>query len=108
MLTLPIKRKWFDMILAGEKTEEYRANTAYWRKRLLRASVIQRLNPEMGQNGLRLLLRNGYRKDAPSAVIELSGVTLGKGRTEWGAEPGVNYLRLHIRKVERLKCHGNT
>ena len=24
MLTLPIKKKWFDMILSGEKKEEYR------------------------------------------------------------------------------------
>lgn len=24
MLTLPIKRKWFDMIVSGEKKEEYR------------------------------------------------------------------------------------
>ena len=24
MLILPIKRKWFDMILSGEKKEEYR------------------------------------------------------------------------------------
>lgn len=24
MLTLPIKKKWFDMIVSGEKAEEYR------------------------------------------------------------------------------------
>ena len=24
MLTLPIKKKWFDMIVSGEKKEEYR------------------------------------------------------------------------------------
>ena len=27
MLTLPIKRKWFDMICRGEKREEYREPT---------------------------------------------------------------------------------
>lgn len=27
MLTLPIKKKWFDMILSGEKQEEYRENS---------------------------------------------------------------------------------
>lgn len=26
MLTLPIKKKWFDLILSGEKTEEYRTH----------------------------------------------------------------------------------
>ena len=30
MLTLPIKRKWFDMIASGEKKEEYRALTDYY------------------------------------------------------------------------------
>lgn len=34
MLVLPIKGKWFDMILAGEKKEEYRNYSPYWIKRL--------------------------------------------------------------------------
>ena len=29
-MILPIKRKWFEMILAGEKTEEYREIKAYY------------------------------------------------------------------------------
>lgn len=34
MLILPIKRKWFDMILSGEKKEEYRELKTYYHKRL--------------------------------------------------------------------------
>ena len=30
MLTLPIKKKWFDMILSGEKKEEYREIKPYY------------------------------------------------------------------------------
>lgn len=30
MLTLPIKKKWFDMIVAGEKKEEYRDIKPYY------------------------------------------------------------------------------
>ena len=30
MLILPIKKKWFNMILSGEKTEEYREIMAKW------------------------------------------------------------------------------
>ena len=37
MLTLPIKRKWFDMICTGKKREEYREPTDYWKERLFRA-----------------------------------------------------------------------
>ena len=32
-LILPIKKKWFDMILSGEKKEEYREIKSYWEKR---------------------------------------------------------------------------
>lgn len=40
MLTLPIKRKWFDMICRGEKREEYREVTEYWRKRIDSARTL--------------------------------------------------------------------
>ena len=30
MLTLPIKKKWFDLILSGKKTEEYRTHNDYY------------------------------------------------------------------------------
>ena len=33
MLVLPIKKKWFDMILSGEKKEEYRDVSPYWKQR---------------------------------------------------------------------------
>lgn len=33
-LTLHLKREYFDQIVAGEKTEEYRLITPYWIKRL--------------------------------------------------------------------------
>lgn len=33
-LTLPLKREYFEQIRNGEKTEEYRLVTPFWRKRL--------------------------------------------------------------------------
>lgn len=33
MLTLPIRKKWFDMILSGEKKEEYREIKEYYETR---------------------------------------------------------------------------
>lgn len=33
MLTLPIKKKWYDMILSGEKKEEYREIKPYYTTR---------------------------------------------------------------------------
>lgn len=34
MLVLPIKKQWFDMIVSGEKKEEYREIKPYYDKRL--------------------------------------------------------------------------
>ena len=34
ILTLTLKKKWFDMIASGEKKEEYREIKPYWTKRL--------------------------------------------------------------------------
>lgn len=33
MLTLPIKKKWFDMIFSGDKKEEYRKLSEYYATR---------------------------------------------------------------------------
>lgn len=110
MLTLPIKKKWFDMILAGEKTDEYREPTLYWERRLSNECRKQRV-PKHGF-GLRLKIRNGYGKDAPSAIITLHNIDTGFGAECWGAIPGKTYIRLHIMNVEvagdvsdRSKCH---
>ena len=37
MLILPIKKKWFDMIASGEKTEEYREIKPYYDSRFMNA-----------------------------------------------------------------------
>ena len=36
MLILPIKKKWLDMILSGEKGDEYREIKPYWTVRIMR------------------------------------------------------------------------
>lgn len=37
MLILPIKKKWFDMIVSGEKKEEYREIKPYYDSRFMNA-----------------------------------------------------------------------
>ena len=53
ILHLNLYRKYFDAILKGEKTTEYREVTPYWSKRL------------EGRHYDVIKFRNGYRKDAP-------------------------------------------
>ena len=35
VLTITVSKQWYDMIVAGEKTEEYRAIKSYWINRLI-------------------------------------------------------------------------
>lgn len=74
MLILPIKRKWFDMILSGEKKEEYRDIKPYYDTRLMDAfgmiwvgdELIRAPMPELQKNRVQLVaFRNGYGKDVP-------------------------------------------
>ena len=48
MLTLPIKGKWFDMILSGEKREEYREIKPYWISRFENAFQVVILDSGSG------------------------------------------------------------
>ena len=62
VLHLNLYRKYFDQILKGEKTTEYREVTPYWSKRLegRHYDVIQ--------------FRNGYAKIAPTMIVEFKGM----------------------------------
>lgn len=88
MLTLPIKKKWFDMICSGEKKEEYRELSAYFERRLQKY-VGQTLN---------FALRNGYSLKSPLILCQ-GIVDIGFGNPEWGAESGKLYYVLKIRAI---------
>lgn len=98
MLTLPIKKKWFDMIKSGEKKEEYREIKKYYDKRLERKVNFCKAT----DNGYYILLRNGYSKNSPTLKVSCI-VTKGYGRPEWGAEPNKKYYVLKILNVEEVK-----
>ena len=36
ILALTVSKQWFDMIIAGKKTEEYREIKGFWMSRLLK------------------------------------------------------------------------
>ncbi|MBQ8708502.1 MAG: hypothetical protein IJ523_10485 [Succinivibrionaceae bacterium] len=98
MLTLPIKRKWFDMIASGEKLEEYRALTHYY---IVRIKNAQRFKAD-GKWQFYVILRAGYNKNSPMMAIQCWEDT-GEGKPEWGAEPGEKYIRLHITWKHEIK-----
>ncbi len=100
MLTLPIEEKWFKMILRGEKTEEYREIKDYWKTRFHKAGLC--LESGIPRAPAEVLFVNGYGNARPAirATVRLS---IGKGRPEWGAEPGAVYFKLIILEKEVLR-----
>ncbi len=113
MLTLPIKKKWFDMILSGEKKEEYREIKPYYTTRFKNVGMhpdplgidefhILHKPEEFRQT--EVIFRNGYSSDSPSFIAKVY-LTTDYGKTEWGAEPGVKYYCLKIVEIiETYKC----
>ena len=98
MLTLPIKKKWFDMILSGEKKEEYREINVYYQSRFEKYTPIGDWTSEE----FTIILRNGYSKNSPSLKCEVT-VQVGNGKPEWGAELNKMYYVLKILSVEEVE-----
>lgn len=95
MLTLPIAEPWFSMIKGGEKKEEYRKMTDYYRTRFHTVGLLDEGGYPIPGKSANILLRNGYGQDRPSILCTCS-LTVGSGRQEWGAEPGEEYYILKI------------
>jgi hypothetical protein len=96
MLTLPIKKKWFDMIKSGEKKEEYREIKPYYDSRFLKSIEDKRPHTNI------ILFRNGYGKNKPTLKCEVI-ISKGYGKEEWGAEPNKMYYVLRILDMEEIK-----
>ena len=99
VLTLTVSKQWFDKILSGEKTEEYREINPYWVARLFHnnSNIVDVRNLASSLAGRTDLLKkyidaqrivlkqythvlfiNGYRKDSPRIEKEIDSITIGK------------------------------
>ena len=99
VLTLIVSKQWFDMIIAGEKTEEYREIKPYWVVRLFQnnSNIVDVRNFASALAGRTDLLKkyidaqrivlkqythvifiNGYRKDSSRIEKEIESISIGK------------------------------
>lgn len=97
MLTLPIKKKWFDMIKSGEKKEEYREIKPYYDSRF--SKIFDSMFWEI--NTAKICFRNGYKSNSPKIICECK-LSQRKGKPEFGAEPNKVYYVLKILSVEEV------
>ena len=99
VLTLTVSKQWFDMIVSGEKTEEYREIKPYWVARLFRnnSNIVDVRHLALSLAGRTDLLKkyidaqrivlkqythvlfvNGYRKNRPRIEKENESISIGK------------------------------
>lgn len=82
ILNLTLKKKWFDMILSGEKKEEYREMKPYWQKRLVKEGYW---HSQAVKDFDIIRFKNGYGKNAPTMDVKfLGGEPADHGKREWG------------------------
>ena len=104
-LTLPLKKKWFDMIKSGEKKEEYRDTNYYWVARLLknaRNPISGNFESPDGRTFVKefkrfdtLVFTLGYPKADDTErrlVFKNPSIRIGEGKPEWGAKAGKLYF----------------
>lgn len=106
MLVLPIKKKWFDMIVSGEKKEEYREIKPYYDSRF--KNFMPRstnFKNEYIAATFFVVFRNGYDYSSPSVKCKCT-VDIETGKKEWGAIPGQQYYVLKILEIMEVRNHG--
>jgi len=121
-LQLNLKKKWFDMIKSGDKTEEYIEIKTYWASRIVDFKTMHHHDineiyenlvgyPEDGAEDIENLwnanliqskpfvtvtFSNGMTPPVPRFEIELLGIEIRTGKPEWGAEEGTKYFVIKL------------
>lgn len=121
-LKLTLTKKWFALVLSGEKKEEYREIKKHWVQRFVtqkytlqdyqRHGVIDSItgNAEYySENKMEQFdfveFTNGYSKNSPKVTIECLGITISPGKTEHGAIEGNRYFTIKLGKeISRFNC----
>lgn len=113
VLHLTLMKRWFDMVDAGTKKDEYREIKDYWFRRFYGYSLVNPSDPKDTEiystvtHNLDLIgqptrqydvveFRNGYSRNAPVISFKCLGVTIDEGREEWGAESGKKYFTIKL------------
>lgn len=97
---------WFDLILSGEKTEEYRVLSAFYESRfgtkVLRTDDGKPYHTGIGKPYKVIHLTNGYSHERPQLWAHIEEITIGKGKPEWGA-PETDVFIIKLGKVFHTK-----
>lgn len=82
-LYLPLKKEWYKMIESGEKREEYRETSNYWKSRLMQYSLRYGVRDYVFKPLDDVRFSYGYTKK--TITFKIDTITIGRGKPEWGA-----------------------
>jgi len=107
-LKLVLTHKWYDMIEAGIKTEEYRDVTPYWEKRI-GCTYWHGLHPDKHESTIHkgfcihyisqlksVQFQRAYPKNPPRMTKAIKLIRIGTGKPEWGAIEGELYFVIEL------------
>lgn len=96
VLTLSVKKEWFDKIVSGEKKEEYREIKPYWASRLVNQKAgsgeacfegfggyIALIGKLKYKPYTHVLFINGYGDDKPRIEKEIESIDIDRPRKGW-------------------------
>lgn len=114
ILRLTLKKRWFDMILSGNKLEEYREIKPYWEKRLVndkKCVILDSVQSFGGKTDWKhfdaIEFINGYNPNSPRFTIECKGIEVNYGLQKWGAVSGVKYFVIKLGSIIELPLKNN-
>lgn len=99
ILHLNLKRKWWEMIASGKKTEEYREIKPYWQR--VFSANIKIKGKYFHPSDVIICFSLGYSKNRSKVWIKCESLTQSKGIAEWGAEPNEIYYVLKLGDIIR-------
>lgn len=91
-LHLVLKYKWYDMIETLIKKEEYREIKEYWEDRLIEKYEEDGKTKERFVDYDIVRFYRGYKKDRKIMDVEFTGIRVGVGKPEWGADEKVRFI----------------
>lgn len=107
-LKLTLKKQWFDMILSGQKKEEYREVKHYWVNRLCvkypKNVIVVGAKLMHKHSGQQFDLHkfdlveftNGYSHKSPRVTLECKRIEIGIGNPQWGAIANETYFIIKL------------
>lgn len=101
ILHLNLTSKWYDMIEALIKKEEYRKQKLFWNRIFTQSGYIKIKGKFYHPSDVLVCFSNGYSKTRRQMYWTLNGLRSSFGRSEWGAVENTEYHTLSLKnKVE--------